>query len=154
MKKFFAEFKEFIAKGSVIDMAVAVVIGGAFSKIVASLVADVIMPLVSLILGGIDVTDWKWVIRPATATSAEAALTYGNFIQTILEFFIVAFSIFLMLKIVLTLKERMEKVAEKVKEDLKLKEQAEQAAEEAATETTEDILKDIRNLLEAQKKAE
>ena len=65
MKKFFEEFKAFISKGNVVDMAVAVIIGGAFSKIVTSLVNDIVMPLISLLLNGVNVTDWKWVIKAA-----------------------------------------------------------------------------------------
>lgn len=150
MKKFFEEFKSFISKGNVIDMAVAVVIGAAFGKIVTSLVNDIIMPLVSLLLGGINVTDWKWVIKPARfdaagkLISAETALTYGNFIQTILEFLIIALSIFIMLKIVLAFKARIEKLAN-------IKEEAEKST--VSAETAEDILKDIRALLENNKKA-
>lgn len=144
MKNFIKEFKKFITKGNVVDMAVAVIIGGAFSKIVTSLVNDIIMPLISLLLDGINVTDWKWVIKAAEynsagkLVSAETALSYGNFIQMILEFFIIAFSIFVMLKLLLGIKSRYEKLAGK-KED---------EPPAAPTETTDDILKDIRTLLE------
>ena len=92
MGKFASDFKAFIAKGNVVDMAVGVVVGGAFNKIVTSLVNDIIMPLVSLLAGGLNVSDWKWVIRPAETAAdgtqiAENALMYGNFIQTVLDFF-------------------------------------------------------------------
>lgn len=150
MKKFFEEFKAFISKGTVVDMAVAVIIGGAFSKIVTSLVNDIVMPLISLLLNGVNVTDWKWVIKAAEYSEAgqliadETALAYGNFLQTILEFLIIAFSIFLMLKVILSFKARLEKLA---------KHEAEKQVEEAAeaAETTEDILKDIRALLSEKK---
>lgn len=105
MGKFSADFKNFIAKGNVVDMAVGVVVGGAFNKIVTSLVNDVIMPLVSLLVGGLNVTDWKWVIREAvlaadgTVVSAETALCYGNFIQTVIDFLIVALTIFTVLRV-------------------------------------------------------
>lgn len=153
MKKFIKEFKEFIAQGNVIDMAVAVVIGAAFKDIVNSLVNSVVMPLISLLLNGINVSDWKWVIKPATYDSAgkllteETALGYGVFIQEVLEFFIIAVCIFVMLKVVLSFKDKFEKLTKKEEEVIK------QAEEEAAeqTETAEDILKDIRNLLTKEK---
>lgn len=146
MRKFIKEFKEFIAKGNVMDMAVAVVIGGAFGKIVNSLVNDIIMPLISILTNGINVSDWKWVIKAAEYDAAgnmlaeETALTYGTFIQTILEFFIISFCIFVALKLVLSFKTNFEKISEK-------KEEEENTEPEIPAETTEDILKDIRNLL-------
>ena len=94
MKKFFKDFKTFISKGNIIDLAVAVVIGTAFNKIVSSLVNDVIMPLASLMVGGKNVTEWKWVINKAqydasgNVVVAETALKYGMFIQTIIVQFI------------------------------------------------------------------
>lgn len=105
MKKFFAEFKAFIKKGNVLDLAVALVIGTAFNKIVSSLVNDIIMPLVSLMVGGKDVTDWKWVIQKAVYDSegklltAETALKYGVFIQAIIDFLIIALTVFIIVKI-------------------------------------------------------
>jgi large conductance mechanosensitive channel len=152
MKKFINEFKEFIAQGNVIDMAVAVVIGAAFKDIVNSLVNSVVMPLISLLLNGINVADWKWVIKPATYDAAgkllteETALGYGMFIQEVLEFFIIAICIFVMLKVVLSFKDKFIKLAKK--EEI---EAAEEAAEEAPAESTEDILKDIRELLKSEK---
>ena len=94
MKKFFADFKKFISRGNVIDLAVGVVVGGAFGKITTSLVNDIIMPLISLLFGGKSVADWKWVIQEATyddagtLLTAETALHYGSFIQTIIDFLI------------------------------------------------------------------
>lgn len=152
MKKFLNEFKEFIAQGNVIDMAVAVVIGAAFKDIVNSLVNSVVMPLISLLLNGINVADWKWVIKPATYDAAgkllteETALGYGMFIQEVLEFFIIAICIFVMLKVVLSFKDKFMKLAKK--EEI---EAAEEAAKETPAESTEDILKDIRELLKAEK---
>lgn len=149
MKQFFRDFKAFITKGNVLDMAVGVVIGTAFSKIVNSLVADIIMPLVGILLGGINVTDWKWVISPAVYDNAgkllreESALTYGNFIQVILEFLIIAFSVFVALRAVMTLHKKLEALAGKKAE--------EQAAEEKP-ETAEDVLRDIRALLQQNSK--
>ncbi|HWP79338.1 MAG TPA: large-conductance mechanosensitive channel protein MscL [Candidatus Acidoferrum sp.] len=101
----FKEFKEFAIKGNVVDLAVGVVIGGAFGKIVSSLVADIISPLVGWMTAGVDITALKWVISPAvmdgdTVVKAEAAITYGNFIQATIDFFIIAFALFLFVKAV------------------------------------------------------
>lgn len=150
MKKFFSEFKAFIAKGNVVDMAVAVIIGGAFGKIVTSLVNDIIMPLIGILVGGLNVSDWKWVIKEAvlaedgvTVLTAENALNYGNFIQMIIDFLIVAFCIFIALKVILAMQTKL----------IKKKEAEEEAVEEAAPEETEiDILKEIRDSLKANNK--
>lgn len=148
MKQFFKDFKAFITKGNVLDMAVGVVIGTAFSKIVNSLVADIIMPLVGILLGGINVTDWKWVISPAQYDTAgkllreESALTYGNFIQVVLEFLIIAFSVFAALRAVMTLHKKLEELAGK---------KPEPEPEDEPKETAEDVLKDIRTLLQQNK---
>lgn len=143
MKKFIEEFKAFIAKGSVIDMAVAVVVGGAFSKIVSSLVNDIIMPLIGLIAGGVNISSLKWVIREAvidTATGAvvkeEAALTYGVFLQSVLDFLIISLCIFIVLKVLLLAKDRIIKKKE-VKEE----------SEEEKKESVEDILSEIRDMM-------
>ncbi len=119
MKKFFADFKAFITKGNIVDMAVGVVIGTAFSAIVTSLVNDIIMPLISAATGGFDISDWKWVISEAqydpvtnAITKAEAALHWGHFLQCILNFLIIAFCIFVVLRIFMSAKTRMEKAQE------------------------------------------
>ncbi len=147
MKKFWEEFKTFIAKGNVVDMAVAVIIGGAFNKIVTSLVNNVIMPLISLATGGLDVTDWKWVITEAdeAAGIAESALEYGVFIQNIIDFLIVAFSVFVMLKVILALQNGTKSLLKK-KEEEAVEEVAEEIPAEPV-ETTDDILREIRDLL-------
>ena len=99
-----AEFKEFIAKGNVVDLAVGVVIGAAFGKIVSSLVDGIIMPAISAMTGGVNVSDWKHVISPAQIgadgkeLAAEVAIKYGDFIQQIINFLLIAFVIFLFLK--------------------------------------------------------
>lgn len=118
MGKFSEDFKAFIAKGNVIDMAVGVVVGGAFNKIVTSLVNDIIMPLVSLLVGGLNVTDWKWVIKQAEILEdgtevAETALCYGNFIQNIIDFLIVALTIFVVLRLFTKLQSKRKKAEEK-----------------------------------------
>ena len=95
------EFKAFAMKGNVVDLAVAVVIGGAFGKIVNSLVADIIMPLVGLLTGGLDLTKDVWVLRAAEDGQPPLTLGYGLFLQSVIDFVIVALAIFIMLKILI-----------------------------------------------------
>ena len=142
MKKFITEFKEFIAKGNVLDMAVGVIIGGAFNKIVTSLVNDVIMPLISIIVGGANVTDWKWVIKEAVIengveVAAETAFAYGNFIQAIIDFLIIALTIFVALKVILGFQNAFKKKEEEIIEET--------PAEPEDTELS--LLKEIRDSL-------
>ncbi len=138
---FFQDFKKFIARGNVMDMAVAVVIGGAFGKIVTSLVNDIIMPLVGLATGGVNFSDMKYVLK--TETTAEGvekvvnSINYGNFIQMIVDFLIISFCIFCVLRVVMNVQKKFEKPAEP----------EEPAAPAEPVETTDDILKDIRELL-------
>ena len=126
--KAFKEFKEFISKGNVMDMAVGVIIGGAFGKIVTSLVNDILMPLIGIITGGIDFTTLSVKV-------GEAELTYGNFIQSVIDFLIVALCIFFMTKAIA-------KAGEKLK-----KKQEEEAAAAPAGPTSEELLTEIRDLL-------
>ena len=98
MKKFAAEFKQFISRGNVVDMAVGVVVGSSFTAIVNSLVKDIVTPLIGLIFGGIDFTGLKIVFAEATETTAELALCYGNFIQAIVNFLLVSLAIFSVVK--------------------------------------------------------
>jgi len=98
-----SEFKEFVARGNVVDLAVGVVIGAAFGKIVSALVDGIVMPLVGVLLGGVSVSDWKYVLKPETvdaagAKVAEVAIAYGTFIQAAIDFLLIAFVIFLFLK--------------------------------------------------------
>ncbi|MBQ2917551.1 MAG: large-conductance mechanosensitive channel protein MscL [Clostridia bacterium] len=99
------EFKEFIARGNVIDMAVGVIIGGAFGKIVTSIVNDVLMPLIGVVSGGIDFTGLKFKI-------GEAEILYGNFLQNVIDFLIIAFCIFILVKIVNKITRKKEEPAE------------------------------------------
>ncbi|MCM1071785.1 MAG: large-conductance mechanosensitive channel protein MscL [[Clostridium] fimetarium] len=114
MKKFLSEFKQFAMKGNVIDMAVGVIIGGAFGKIVSSLVNDIIMPVMSIITGGDGYKNLKYVItqgQAATDTQAaieEVAVNYGMFIQNIVDFVIIAFSIFVALRVIMKFKKKEE----------------------------------------------
>ena len=129
MKKIIKEFKEFAVKGNVVDMAVGVIIGGAFGKIVTSRVGDIVMPAISALSGDADFTGFKWVIRQAVMDGAnvvtpEIAINYGSFIQTIVDFLIIAFVIFMAIKGINKLKRKEEeKPAEKPAEpaaDIKL----------------------------------
>ena len=106
------EFKEFAMRGNVIDLAVGVIIGGAFGKIVASLVADVIMPPIGLLVGGVTFTDLKIIMKPAEMVDgvqkAAVTLNYGNFLQVTFDFIIVAFAIFMFIKLINKLNRKKE----------------------------------------------
>ncbi len=136
----FKEFKEFISKGNVMDMAVGLVTGSAFTAIVTSLVNDVIMPLVGLLVGGLNFSDLKVVLKAATEEAEAVTLNYGAFIQAVVNFLIVAFVIFLVVKAM----NKMRAAAESLK-----KKEEEAAVEEAPAEPSEDIklLTEIRDLL-------
>jgi large conductance mechanosensitive channel len=133
----FKEFREFIARGNVVDLAVGVIIGAAFGAIVKSLVDQVIMPPIGLITGGIDFSALKWVLKPAdeAAKHAEVAISYGAFINTVIQFLIVAFVIFLIVKAINTLKR--EEAA------------APSAPPAPAPTPTEALLTEIRDLLKS-----
>lgn len=112
MKKssgFIAEFKTFIARGNVMDMAVGVIIGGAFGKISTSLVNDIIMPLISMLTGGISFDDWKIVLKEAVGDTAAVSVNYGTFLATILDFLIIAFAVFLMIKTINGFHDKLKK---------------------------------------------
>lgn len=102
------EFKKFALRGNVVDLAVGVVVGGAFGKITTSLVNDLIMPLLGLFLGRIDLTSLKVVLRAANETSSELAITYGVFLQNVLDFLIISFSIFIVIRTINNLKREEE----------------------------------------------
>lgn len=111
---FIKEFKEFAMRGSVIDLAVGVVIGGAFGKIVSSLVDDIIMPPIGFLTGGVDFSTLKYVIKEGNAAAEipEVAIMYGNFINVIIQFLIIAFCIFIVIKGINSLKRREEAIPE------------------------------------------
>ena len=142
--KFLADFKAFAMRGNVIDMAVGVIIGGAFGKIVSSLVNDIIMPLRGIVVGGVNFTDLKWVITPASVDEAgneiaESTLNYGTFIQSTIDFLIIAFSIFVMVRVITKITTRK-----------KVEEEAVPApAPEPSNE--EKLLAEIRDLLKEKK---
>ena len=99
-KGFVQEFKTFISRGNVVDMAVGVIIGSAFTKIVNSLVNDVLMPALGVLTGGVNFADLKFVITPATEEVAEVAIKYGAFVQNIIDFLLIAIVIFVMIKMI------------------------------------------------------
>ena len=142
------EFKAFILKGNIIDMAVGVIIGGAFSKIVTSLVNDILMPLLGAVTGGADFNTFKIILRPAVTDAAnqiikeEAAVKYGLFLQNILDFLIIGACMFFMIKAVAMVSSRFRHEEEK----------KEEAA--PAGPTQEELLAEIRDLLKAQQNAE
>ena len=109
----FKEFKKFAIKGNVIDLAIGVIIGGAFGKIVTSIVNDIIMPLFGVILGKINLKELKWIVQQADESKglAELSVMYGNFLQNIVDFLIISFSIFLFVKLIEKLKRKEEETA-------------------------------------------
>ncbi len=106
------EFKEFAMRGNVVDMAVGIVIGGAFGKIVSSFVADVLMPPIGLLLGGVDFTNLSIVLKEAVGNSPAVTLNYGKFIQSVVDFTIIAFAIFMVIKAMNTLQKKKEEEPE------------------------------------------
>jgi len=102
------EFKEFAVKGNVVDMAVGVIIGGAFGKIVSSFVADVIMPPIGVLLGGVNFSDLAITIQDAVGTSPAVVIAYGKFVQTVIDFTIIAFVIFMAIRFINNLKKKEE----------------------------------------------
>ncbi|MCM1489265.1 MAG: large-conductance mechanosensitive channel protein MscL [Muribaculum sp.] len=142
MGKFLSDFKEFAMKGNVVDMAVGVIVGGAFGKIVSSLVNDIIMPIISLVTGGDGYKNLKYVITAGkeavgdAAAVEEVAINYGLFIQNIVDFLIIAFSIFVALRVI-----------------MKFKKKEEEAPAPAPEPTPEEkLLTEIRDLLKNQQK--
>ncbi|MBE6866919.1 MAG: large-conductance mechanosensitive channel protein MscL [Ruminococcaceae bacterium] len=137
-KGFIQEFKTFISRGNVVDMAVGVIIGSAFTKIVNSLVNDVVMPMLGVVTGGINFADLKYVITPATEEVAEVAIKYGQFIQNIIDFLLIAVVVFTMVKMI-----------NKMRDAAKKKEEEKPAEPVAPPPTPEDILllREIRDSL-------
>ena len=132
MKKFLSEFKEFALRGNVLDMAIGVVIGGAFGKITTSLVNDVIMPLVGMLIGGIDLSQKPAVMNGDEGVTAAVTLGIGTFLTTIIDFILVALVIFLMIKAINRFHKKKEEAP---------------APEEPKGPTSEELLTEIRDLL-------
>lgn len=121
-KKILGEFKKFITRGNVMDMAVGIIVGTAFTAIVNSMVKDILMPFIGLIIGGISFVDLKIVITAATDTTAEVAIRYGLFFQKVLDFLIIALVVFLIVRTINRMREKIEarkKVEEKIVEAMK-----------------------------------
>ena len=136
------EFKKFAFQGNVLDLAVGVIMGGAFGKIVTSVVNDLIMPLLGSLMAGMDFKSLKYVLSEAVmdgdaVIKPEAAIMYGNFIQNVVDFLLVALSIFLFVKLINKSKEKFKKHEEP----------ADEAPEEPAAPTQEELLAEIRDLL-------
>jgi large conductance mechanosensitive channel len=127
------EFRDFIARGNVVDLAVGVIIGAAFGAVVKSLVDQIIMPPIGLLTGGVDFAALKWVLKPAAGKVAEVSIGYGVFINTIIQFLIISAAIFLMVKAVSRLR----------------REEAAAPVEPAAPTPTEALLVEIRDLLKS-----
>ena len=132
MRKFSQEFKEFIVRGNVMDMAIGIVIGAAFTAIVNSLVNDIIMPVVGYLTAGIDFADLSWELRAATETAEAVTINYGMFINAVISFLIVAFVLFLIVKVVNRLRRKEEIVVE------------EEPAGPSETELLQEILVELR----------
>ena len=145
-KRFITEFRDFISRGNVLDLAIGVIIGGAFGQIVTSLVNDLIMPPIGVLLGGVNFTDFKWMLVKATVDEAgkpvpAVTLNYGNFVQNLLNFLIIALTVFLMIKALAAFKSKLIK-----KEEEDAKKDAKKEAEELK------VLKEIRDLLQRSSK--
>ena len=143
-KKFWGEFKAFISKGSVVDLAVALVIGTAFNKIVSQLVDSFITPLIGIVLGGFSLDDWKWVYKEAVLDAegnileAEIAFTYGTFLQVVIDFLIIAFTVFVVVKLYTRVKKHIEEEAKRLNDVLNPEEvEARKKAEEEARQREE-----------------
>ncbi len=138
MGKFLNEFKAFAVKGNAVDMAVGVIIGGAFGKIVSSIVDDIIMPPIGWLIGGVNFTDLKFTLPrveiPGVETMTAATINYGNFIQTLLDFVIIAFCVFMLVKFI-------NKLARKQKEEVA------KPAPKPEPSAEEKLLMEIRDLL-------
>ena len=152
MGKFLQDFKAFAMKGNVIDMAVGVIIGGAFGKIVTSLVNDIIMPPIGLLVGGMDFKDLKWEMKEAVLNAdgavetAAVTLNYGNFIQQTIDFLIIAMSIFVVIRVITRLSEIHNKKEEETKAA-----SAPAPAPAPQPSAEEKLLTEIRDLLKEKK---
>ena len=112
-KGFFAEFKEFVSRGNVVDMAVGIIVGGLFTEIVNSFVKDILNPILGLLVGGTDFGSLKIVLKAATETTEELAIRYGNLIQNVIQFLLTALVLFCIIRAINRMKEKAEALAEK-----------------------------------------
>lgn len=167
---FFQEFKKFILRGNVVDMAVGVIVASAFTKIVTTLNTKVVMPFVTYIIGGAEVSDIKTVLREeiveeGVVVQTEIALMWGELIQAMLDFLMIALVIFIIVKVINSVRTKLDKLAMKakmllIKEKVEQGEKVEEVVEEVAPTpeppkpTTEELLAEIRDLLKASQKSE
>ncbi|MBQ6355231.1 large conductance mechanosensitive channel protein MscL [Candidatus Saccharibacteria bacterium] len=147
--KFIKEFKEFINQGSVMDLAVGMVIGAAFSKIVSSLVADIVMPVVGILIGGVDFSDLVIKIPNFFGGDTAARIQVGNFLQNVVDFLVVAMALFIVIRGINRMKERAAKRLGKVAAE---KEEKKEEKADKQNEDTDKILKDILAELKKQNK--
>ncbi len=144
------EFKAFISRGNVLDMAVGLIIGSAFTAIVNSLVSDILMPLLGMVTGKIDFTEFKIILQEAvldgeTVVTPEVAVKYGSFIQFIINFVLIAFSVFIIVKIINVMRAKAESIKKKEEEEKK-------AAEPPKPDPQIELLTEIRDLLKNEQK--
>ena len=137
MKKFWAEFRSFAIKGSMIDLAIGVIIGGAFSTVISSLVNDIISPLLSIVIGRINISDLKFTITSIPGTK-DITLTYGLFLQNLLNFFVVALSIFLVIRTINHIREKLPVFGDSKPEEIPVK-----------LTKTEELLSEIRDMIKS-----
>lgn len=147
MKKFLNEFKAFAMRGNVIDLAVGVVIGGAFGKITTSIVNDIIMPIVGMLTGGLNFSDWKIVLKDAVVEAGEVitpevAITFGNTISVVVDFLIIAFAVFCMVKGINAMHAKADALRRKEEEAA-----VEEPAAPPEPSNEEKLLTEIRDLL-------
>jgi large conductance mechanosensitive channel len=146
-KKWLKDFRDFAVKGNVVDLSVAVVIGAAFGKIISSLVADIVMPIVGILIGGVDFSSWKLTLKDASLNNSgiivkqAVTMNIGTFIQNIFDFFVIAWAVFIMVKVINRLKRQL------------IKEETEEKKEEVPTPLSKDqeLLTEIRDLLKKEK---
>lgn len=133
--KILKEFRDFINKGNVLDLAVAVIVAGAFSKIVSSIVSDILMPPIGLLLGGVNMEDLVFVMKEASGADPAVTLNYGMFLQNVVDFLIIAFSVFMVVKVASRFNKK----------------KAEETATEPAPTKDQELLTEIRDLLKEKK---
>lgn len=155
-KKFWDDFKKFVSRGNVVDLAVALVVGAAFNKIVSQLVDSFINPLISILIGGFNLEDWKYVIKEevitdGVVTEAEVAFTYGMFLQTVIDFLIIALTVFIIVRLYTRLKSHLEEEGKRIYEEFNPEEVEKKRKEEEERKKKEEAEK---QRLESEKKAE
>lgn len=146
---FFTEFKKFVMRGNVLDMAVGIVVGGAFTQIVQSVVQDIINPVIGLLIGKIDFKELKVVLVPATESASEVAIRYGSLIQNIVQFLLTALVLFVVIRSVNKMREKREKEeeAKEAAEKVEVQEEKKESPIEPVVKEETLLLREIRDLL-------